>query len=114
MHIATGGGPTAERDVKTAVVYDSAGRIVHTHHVVTLAGGTAMDDDRIRARALKLAQDLIAGSGKTATGKLETMLVDASTVRPGITYTVDVERQVLVPGQSSATYRKPRSTGRVG
>lgn len=106
MHIATGGGP-AKRDVKTAVVYDSSGRIVHAHHVVTLAGGAAMDDHQIRARALKLAQDLIAGSRRTVTGKIETMLVDGSTLRAGITYTVDTERRVLVPGQSSTSRRKP-------
>jgi hypothetical protein len=65
-----------------------------------------MDDHQIRARALKLAQDLIAGSRRTVTGKLETMLVDGSTLRAGITYTVDTERRVLVPGQSSTSRRK--------
>jgi hypothetical protein len=107
MHIATGGGP-AKHEVKTAVVYDASGRVIHTHHVVTLAGGTAMNDDQISARAMELAQDLVAGLRRTITGKLETILVDGRTLRPGITYTVDTERRVLVPGENFTSRRKRR------
>lgn len=99
MHIATGGSSTAKHDVRTAVVYDSSGRVIHAHHVVTLGGGTTMDDDQIRARALKFAQDLIAGSSGTITGKLETIMVDGRALLPGTTYTVDAKRCELVPGQ---------------
>ena len=99
MHIATGGSSTAKHDVRTAVVYDSSGRVIHAHHVVTLAGGTTMDDDQIRARALKFAQDLIAGSSGTITGKLETIMVDGRALLPGTTYTVDTKRCELSRGR---------------
>src|SRR5215469_6294103 len=93
MHIATGGSSTAKHDVRTAVVYDSSGRVIHAHHVVTLAGGTTMDDDQIRARALKFAQDLIAGSSGTITGKLETVLVDGRALLPAL-YTQSIRSVV--------------------
>jgi len=100
MHIGTGG--SSKPDVKSAVVYDSSGRIVHTHHVVTFAGGTAMDDVQIRERALKFAHDLVAGSGRTIPDKLETLLVDGRTLLAGTTYTVDPKRRELVAGQKYA------------
>jgi hypothetical protein len=106
MHIATGGGPNAEQDVKTVAVYDSSGRVIHTHHVVTLAGGTPMDDDQIRTRALNFAQDLVAGSGRKIAGKLETIFVDGSALAPGVTYTVDTKSRTLVKGQPFTTRRK--------
>jgi len=106
MHIATGGSSTTKHDVRTAVVYDSSGLVIHTHHVVTLAGGTAMDDDQIRARALKFAKDLVAGSSRTIPGKLETILVDGRALLPGTTYTVDTKRRELVPGQRYAIQGK--------
>jgi hypothetical protein len=99
MHIGTGGSSSTKHEVRTAVVYDSSGRVVHTHHVVTFAGGTAMDDEQIRARALKFAEDLVAGSSRTTPGKLETILVDGRAILPGTTYTVDTKRRELVPGQ---------------
>jgi hypothetical protein len=101
MHIGTGGSSTPKHHVRTAVVYDSSGRVIHTHHVVTFAGGTAMDDDQIRARALKFAEDL-AGSRRTISGKLETILVDGHALLPGTTYTVDTKRRELVPGRRYA------------
>ena len=108
MQIGIGGSSSAKHEVKTAVVYDSSGRVVHTHHVVTFAGGTAMDDEQVRARALKFAKDLVAGSGKTVPGKLETILVDGRTLLPGTTYTVDTERRELVPGKRHANRRKTK------
>lgn len=109
MHIGTGGSSTAKHDVRTAVVYDSSGRVIHTHHVVTFAGGTAMDDEQIRGRALKFARDLVAGSGKTTHGKLETILVDGRELIPGTTYTVDPKRRELVPGKRHVMQRKTNS-----
>jgi hypothetical protein len=106
MHIGVGG--SSKHDVTTAVVYDSSGQVVHTHHVVTFAGGTAMNDEQIRARALKFAHDLIAGSGRTIPGKLETLLVDGRTLLPGTTYTVDTNRRELVPGSRFAIPRKTK------
>jgi len=107
VHIATGGGPNAKHDVKTVVVYDPvSGHIIHTHHVVTLVGGTRMEDEQIRARALNFARDLVAGSGRTTTGKLETIFVDGRATTPGTTYTVDTKRRVLVAGQSFTKRRK--------
>ena len=106
MHIGTGGSSALKHDVRTAVVYDSSGHVIHTHHVVTFAGGTAMHDDQVRARALKLAEDLVAGSKKTISGKLETLLVDGRTLVPGISYTVDTKRRELVPGQRFVMQRK--------
>src|SRR5215472_8771817 len=97
MHIGVGG--SSKHDVRTAVVYDSSGQVVHTHHVVTFAGGTAMGDEQIRARALKFAHDLVTGSGRTIPGKLETLLVDGRTLVPGTNYTVDTKRHELVPDQ---------------
>ena len=108
MHIGTGGSATAKHDVRTAVVYASSGRVIHTHHVVTFAGGTAMDDDQIRARALKFAKDLVAGSSRTIPGKLEIILVDGRTLLPGTTYTVDTKRRELVAGQRYAMNRKTK------
>lgn len=108
MHIGTGGGSSAKHDVRTAVVYDSSGHVIHTHHVVTVAGGTAMDDEQIRARALKFAHDLVAGSGRTIPDKLETILVDGRTLLPGTTYTVDTKRRELVPGRRHAMQRKTK------
>src|SRR5215472_1460939 len=108
MHIGVGGS-SAKHDVKTAVVYDSSGRVVHTHHVVTFAGGIAMDDEQVRSRALKFTHDLIAGSGKTVSGKLETLLVDGRTLLPGTSYTVDPQRRELVPGRKFAITRKTRN-----
>ena len=107
MHIATGGGPTTAHEVKTVAVYDSSsGRVVHTHHVVTLAGGTPMDDDQIRTRALTFAQDLVAGTRRKIAGKLETIFVDGRALVPGITYTVDPERRTLVKGHAFTTRGK--------
>jgi hypothetical protein len=100
MHIGVGG--SAKHDVKTAVVYDSSGRVIHTHHVVTFAGGTAMNDDQIRERALKFAHDLVAGSCRTIHSQLETLLVDGRALLPGTTYTVDTKRRELVAGQKYA------------
>ena len=111
MHIGVGGSSTAKHEVSTAVVYDSAGRVVHTHHVVTFAGGTAMDDEQIRARALKFAHDLVAGSGRTVPDKLETLLVDGRTLLPGTAYTVHTKRRELVAGGKFAMQRKKK--GRV-
>ncbi len=108
MHIGTGGISSAKHEVITAVVYDSSGRVVHTHHVVTFAGGTAMNDEQIRARALEFAKDLSAGTGRTVSGKLETILVDGRTLRPGTIYTVDTERRELVPGKRHAVQRKTK------
>lgn len=108
MHIGTGGSSSAKHEVRTAVVYDSSGRVVHTHHVVTFVGGTATDDEQIRARALKFAHDLVAGSGRMMPGKLETILVDGRTLLPGTTYTVDTERSELVPGKRHAIQRKTK------
>jgi hypothetical protein len=108
MHIGVGGS-SAKHDVKTAVVYDPAGRVVHTHHVVTFAGGTAMDDEQIRARALKFAHDLVTGSGRTIEGKLETILVDGRTLLPGTTYTVDTKRGELLAGGRFAMQRKKKA-----
>jgi hypothetical protein len=105
MHIGVGGS-SAKHDVRTAVVYDSSGRVIHTHHVVSFAGGTAMVDEQIRARALKFAHDLVAGSGGTVPGKLETLLVDGRALLPGITYTVDTKRRELVPGRRFAMQMK--------
>ena len=107
MHIGVGGS-SAKHEVKTAVVYDPSGSVVHTHHVVTFAGGTAMDDEQIRARALKFAHDLVAGSGRTVPAKLETLLVDGRTLLPDTTYTVDPERRELVPGKRHAIHRKTK------
>ena len=106
MHIGTGGSSALKHDVRTAIVYDSSGRVIHTHHVVTFAGGTATDDDQIRARALKFAHDLVAGSGRTIHDQLETILVDGRTLLPGTTYTVDPRRRELVPGKRHVTQRK--------
>jgi hypothetical protein len=107
MHIATGGGPNADHDVKTVAVYDStSGRVVHTHHVVTLAGGTPTDDDQIRARALQFAQDLLAGPRGKGVGTLETIFVDARSLIPGVTYTVDTKHRTLVQGQPFTTRGK--------
>jgi hypothetical protein len=108
MHIGVGGSSTAKHDVRTAVVYDSAGRVIHTHHVVTFAGGTAMDDEQIRERALKFAKDLVAGSGRTVPGKLETILVDGRALLPGTAYTIDTKRRELVAGQRFAVQRKTK------
>jgi hypothetical protein len=107
MHIGVGG--SSKHDVRTAVVYDPSGHVVHTHHVVTFAGGTAMDDEQIRARALKFAHDLVAGSGRTIPGKLETILVDGRMLLPGTSYTVDTNRHELVPGQRFAIPKKSKS-----
>ncbi len=107
MHIGVGGS-AAKPDVKTALVYDSSGRVVHTHHVVTFAGGTPIDDEQIRARALQFAHDLVAGSGRTVPEKLETILVDGRTLLPGTTYTVDTKRRELVPGRRFAIPRKTK------
>ncbi|MGA9566069.1 MAG: hypothetical protein WBS19_11145 [Candidatus Korobacteraceae bacterium] len=106
MYIGVGGS-SPKHDVRTAVVYDPSGRVIHTHHVVTFAGGTAMDDDQIRARALKFAEDLAAGSSTTVPGKLETILVDGRALLPGTTYSVDTKRRELVPGKSYAIHGKP-------
>lgn len=106
MRIGVGGSSSAKHDVKTAVVYDSSGRVIHTHHVVTFAGGTAMDDEQIRARALKFAKELVGGSGSKAPGKLETILVDGRALLPGTTYTVDTKRRELVAGRKYAIQKK--------
>jgi hypothetical protein len=108
MHIGTGGTASLKHDVKTAIVYDASGRVVHTHHVVTFAGGIAMDDEQIRARALKFAHDLVAGSNKKIQGTLETLLVDGRTLLPGTTYTVDTKRRELVAGERSAIRRESK------
>jgi hypothetical protein len=108
MHIGTGGSSSTKHEVRTAVVYDSSGHVVHTHHVITFAGGTALDDEQIRARALKFARDLVAGSGRTIPTKLETLLVDGRTLLPGTTYTVDPERRELVPGRKHGIQRKAK------
>jgi hypothetical protein len=65
-----------------------------------------MDDEQIRARALKFAQDLVAGSGKAVPDKLETILVDGRTLLPGTTYTVDTKRRELVAGQRHSFQKK--------
>lgn len=65
-----------------------------------------MDDDQIRARALKFAKDLVAGSSRTIPGKLETILVDGRALLPGTPYTVDTKRRELVPGQRYAIQGK--------
>ena len=106
MHIGIGGSSALKHEVRTAVVYDSSGSVIHTHHVVTFAGGTPMNDDQIRARALQLAEEIVAGSKKTTSGKLETILVDGRTLLPGMSYTVDTKRRELVPGQRHVMQRK--------
>ena len=108
MHIGTGGTASLKHDVKTAVVYDASGSVIHTHHVVTFAGGTAMDDEQIRARALKFAHDLVTGSSRTIHGKLETILVDGRKLLPGTTYTVDTQRRELIAGERYAIQRKTK------
>ena len=111
MHIGVGGSSSAKHEVKTAVVYDSSGRVVHTHHVVTFAGGIAMDDKQIRERALKFAKDLVAGSGRKVLAKLETILVDGRRLLPGTTYKVDTKRRKLVAGGKFAIPGKRKTKG---
>ena len=106
MHIGIGGSSALKHEVRTAIVYDSSGSVIHTHHVVTFAGGTPMHDDQVRARALQLAEEIVAGSKKTVSGKLETILVDGRTLLPGMSYTVDTKRHELVPGQKYVMQKK--------
>lgn len=106
MHIGVGGTAKLKHELRTAVVYDSKGRVVHTHHVITFEGGAAMGDEQIRARALQLAKELVAGSGRKVPGKLETILVDGRTLVPGTSYTVDPKRRELVAGQKFAAQKK--------
>jgi hypothetical protein len=65
-----------------------------------------MDDEQIRARALKFAKELVAGSKRTIPGKLETILLDGRTLLPGTSYKVDTKRLELVPGRKHKSQRK--------
>jgi hypothetical protein len=71
-----------------------------------MAGGTPTDDDQIRTRALQFAQDLLAGPRGKGVGPLETIFVDARSLVPGLTYTVDPERRTLVKGEAFITRMK--------
>jgi hypothetical protein len=101
----------AVQRIRTVVVYDAAsGRIVHTHHAVTFAGGKSLSDDELKARALKLAHGSLTGSGRRIPTRLEVLHVDPTSIAPGVEYKVDPKHRTLLAGKAIAPFAK-RSAG---
>jgi len=104
MYISAGGGgqdgKAAVERIRTVVVYDvSSGRVIHTHHAVTFAGGTSLSDDELKARALKLSQEALTGSGHTMPTHLDALHVDPTSIAPGVEYRVDPKQRTLLRGK---------------
>jgi len=104
MYISAGGGgqdgKAAVERIRTVVVYDvSSGRVVHTHHAVTFAGGTSLSDDELKARALKLSQEALTGSGHTMPTHLHALHDDQTSIAPGVEYRVDPKQRTLLRGK---------------
>jgi hypothetical protein len=108
MYISAGGGghgKVAVQRVRTVVVYDVlSGRIVHTHHAVTFAGGTSLSDDELKARALKLSQEALTGSGCGTPTRLEALHVDPASIAPGVEYKVDPKHRTLLAGKPISSF----------
>jgi hypothetical protein len=111
MYISAGGGgqdgKAAVQRIGTVVVYDvSSGRVVHTHHAVTFAGGTSLSDDELKERALKLSQEALTGSGRRIPTRLDALQVDPASVAPGVEYKVDPKQRVLLAGKAISLLAK--------
>jgi len=115
MYVSVGGGDqdgkAAVQRVRTVVVYDvSSGRVVHTHHAVTFAGGTSLSDDQLKARALKLCQEALTGAGRSISTRLDALQVDPASIAPGVEYKVDPRQRSLLAGKPILPFAK-RSAG---
>ena len=111
MYISAGGGSqdgkAVVQRIRTVVIYDvSSGRVVHTHHAVTFAGGTSLSDDELKARALKLCQEALTGSGRRIPTHLDALHIDPASIAPGVEYKVDPKRRSLVAGREISVFAK--------
>ena len=108
MHISAGGGShgatRAVERIRSVVVYDApSGRVLHTHHAVTFAGGRSSSDEELKARALMLARETVVRRGGTPPRQLAALSVDPASLKPGVEYRVDTKRHALV----AAALKKP-------
>jgi len=109
MYISAGGGsqdgkPAVQR-IRTVVVYDvSSGRVVHTHHAVTFAGGTSLSDDQLKARAFELCQKALTRTGRSIPTHLDALHVDPASIAPGVEYRVDPKRRALLAGKPISSF----------
>lgn len=111
MYISAGGGgqdgKVVVQRIRTVLVYDvSSGRVVHTHHAVTFAGGTSLSDDELKARALKLCQEVLTGSGRRIPTHLDALHIDPASIAPGVEYKVDPKRRSLLAGRPISPFAK--------
>lgn len=117
MYISAGGGgqdgKAAVQRIRTVLVYDvSSGRVVHTHHAVTFAGGTSLSDDELKARALKLCQEALTGSGRRIPTRLDALHIDPASIAPGVEYKVDPKRRTLLAGRPISPFAKQAASSR--
>src|SRR5690242_19712259 len=111
MYISAGGGgqdgKAVVHRIRTVLVYDvSSGRVVHTHHAVTFAGGTSLSDDELEARALKLCQEALTGTGRRIPARLDALHVDPASIAPGLEYKVDPRGRTLLVGRPISPFSK--------
>jgi hypothetical protein len=104
MIFAGGGMVLRPKSVKVCVLYDPKdGHIVHTHQVIILEGGRAVDDEEVQARAFRRATRL----GKN-TSKLKALHVPPKSLHPSTAYRVDLRSLKLVE------IRRPQKAGTAG
>ena len=117
MYISAGGGGqdgnAVVQRIRTVLVYDvSSGRVVHTHHAVTFAGGTSLSDDELKARAVKLCQEALTGSGRRIPARLDALHIDPASIAPGVEYKVDPKRRGLLAGRPISPFAKQPASSR--
>jgi len=111
MHVSAGGGgqdgKAAVQRIRTVVVYDaSSARVVHTHHAVTFPGAMSLSDDELKARALKLCEEALTGSGRRIPTRLDALHVDPASIVPGVEYKVDPKQRTLLAGKPISSFTK--------
>src|SRR5579859_4865419 len=117
MYISAGGGgqdgKAVVQRIRTVLVYDvSSGRVVHTHHAVTFAGGRSLSDDELKARALKLCQEALTRTGRKVPTRLDALHIDPASIAPGVEYRVDPKGRTLLAGRAISSFAKEPASSR--
>ena len=105
-------GPVPESQaVASFVVYRrSDGVIVHTHHVIVLPGAEEPRAEAMIAEAVELAGS-VAGAQDS---DVDVLQVEATELRPGASYAVDVQERRLLVVPGGRTGRDPGAGGQAG